>query len=111
MSIEPPEHFHLEERDDDGRTVLALRGELDLATVEPVRVRLDALCAARTPVLLDLDGLEFMDSTGIRLVLRAVQERDRAGWDFTVTRGSPTVRRLFRSARIEDRLPYPEVSA
>jgi anti-sigma B factor antagonist len=110
MSIEPSEHFELEERDGDGRALLILRGELDLATVEPVRARLDALRAERKPVLLDLDRLEFMDSTGIRLVLQGVQERDRSGWDFTVTRGSATVRRLFRAARIEDRLPYPEGS-
>jgi anti-sigma B factor antagonist len=110
MSIDSPDHFRLEERPGDGRTVLALLGELDLATVEPVRVRLDALRAERTPVLLDLDGLEFMDSTGIRLVLQAVQERDRTGWDFTLTRGSGPVRRLFRAAAIEDRLPYAEGS-
>jgi anti-sigma B factor antagonist len=110
MSIDSPDHFRLDERAGEDRTVLALHGELDLATVEPVRVRLDALRAGRTPVLLDLDGLEFMDSTGIRLVLQAAQDRDRTGWDFTLTRGSGAVRRLFRAAAIEDRLPFAEAS-
>src|SRR3954471_24990250 len=108
MPIEPTEPFRLEERRDGDRTVLAVYGELDLATVDAVRARLDALQAERRPVVLDVDGLEFMDSTGIRLVLQAVQDAERSGWKFTVTRGSRAVRRVFEAAAIQDRLPYPE---
>jgi anti-sigma B factor antagonist len=106
MPIEPREPLRLEERRTGVRTVLALHGELDLATVDPVRARLDALQAERRAVVLDLDGLEFMDSTGIRLVLQAAQDRERTGWDFTLTRGSAAVQRLFAAAAITDRLPY-----
>lgn len=96
----------MEERRNGDRTVLAVLGELDLATVDGVRARLDALRAERRPVVLDLDGLEFMDSTGIRLVLQAAQDGAQTGWDFTITRGSSAVRRVFQAAKIEDRLPY-----
>jgi anti-sigma B factor antagonist len=106
MDIEPQEPFRLEERRTGDRTVLAVSGELDLATVDDVRARLDALQSERRAVLLDLDGLEFMDSTGIRLVLQAAQDADRTGWDFSVTRGSRAVRRVFEAASIHDRLPY-----
>jgi anti-sigma B factor antagonist len=106
MPNDPQETLRLEERRDGDRTVLALHGELDLATVDEVRARLDALRAERTPVVLDLDGLEFMDSTGIRLVLQAAQDGAGTGWDFAITRGSYAVRRVFEAARIEDRLPY-----
>jgi anti-anti-sigma factor len=108
MPTEPQEPFRLDERRNGERTVLAVHGELDLATVDDVRARLDALQAERRPVVLDLDGLEFMDSTGIRLVLQAVQDAERSGWEFTVTRGSRAVRRVFKAAAIHDRLPYPE---
>ena len=108
MHTEPGEPFRLEERRIGDRTVLAVHGELDLATVDDVRARLDALQAERSPVVLDLDGLAFMDSTGIRLVLQAVQDAERSGWDFFVTRGSRAVRRLFEAAAIQDRLPYTE---
>jgi anti-sigma B factor antagonist len=108
MHIEPREPFRLEERRTGDRTVLAVHGELDLATVDDVRVRLDALQAERRSVVLDLDGLAFMDSTGIRLVLQAAQDAERAGWDFHVTRGSRAVRRVFEAAAIQDRLPYAE---
>jgi anti-anti-sigma factor len=106
MHTDPRESLRLEERRNGDRTVLAVHGELDLATVDGVHARLDALQAERRPVVLDLDALEFLDSTGIRLVLQAAQDAERTGWDFTVTRGSHAVRRVFEAAQIHDRLPY-----
>jgi anti-sigma B factor antagonist len=57
----------LETRRDHGRAVLTLRGELDLATVP--KLRQAALAELATPrvstLVLDLDGLTFLDSTGI----------------------------------------------
>jgi anti-anti-sigma regulatory factor len=47
-----------------------------------------------------------MDSTGIRLVLQAAQDGAQTGWDFSITRGSYAVRRVFEAAKIKDRLPY-----
>src|ERR671928_215516 len=52
MSIEPPEPFRVDERRDGDRHVLVLHGELDLATIDDVRARLDALQAERRPGLL-----------------------------------------------------------
>jgi anti-sigma B factor antagonist len=106
MGDEQTDSFEVIERAEGDRAWITLRGELDLATVDEVRDRLDALRAAGRPVVLDLDHLTFMDSTGIRLVLEAVRHSDRDGWRFEVTRGSTSVRRIFASARIDDRLPY-----
>ena len=106
MRDDLPDSFEISERVRGERTVLALHGELDLATVDPVRDRLEALRAEGRPVVLDLDGLAFMDSTGIRLVIECVHHRERDGWEFHVTRGSDPVRRVFAAARIDDRLPY-----
>jgi anti-anti-sigma factor len=106
MSIDSPEPFRMDERRDGERSVLALAGELDLATIDDVRARLDALQAERRAVVLDLDGLTFMDSTGIRLVLQAAQDAERTGWDFSITRGSAPVQRVFEAAGLEDRLPF-----
>lgn len=96
----------MEERRSGDLTVLAVHGELDLASVGGVRERIDALRAEGRPVLLDLDGLSFMDSTGIRLILQAVEDGRGSGWRFTVTRGSDAVRRVLRAARLDDRLPF-----
>ncbi len=98
--------FEMGEHRQDGNTVLALSGELDFGTVAQVQQRLAELRDARTPVVLDLDGLTFMDSTGIRLVLTACEDARNAGWSFTVTRGSERVRRVLEAAQVIDRLPY-----
>jgi anti-sigma B factor antagonist len=58
------------ERDERGTCRLTLRGELDLWTAE----RLErALADAGDDVLLDLRGLTFMDSTGVRVLLEAAE--------------------------------------
>jgi anti-anti-sigma factor len=58
---------------EDAPWVLCLAGELDLATVGTVRARLREL--DDQPVVLDLSGLTFTDSTGLAFLL---QERFRA---------------------------------
>jgi anti-sigma B factor antagonist len=53
-----------------GATRLVLRGELDLATAPRLE---HALAEAGEGVLLDLRGLTFMDSTGVRALLEAAE--------------------------------------
>jgi anti-sigma B factor antagonist len=104
------ELFEMTERRADGTTVVALRGELDFGTVTPVQQRLAELRDQVEATLLDLDGLTFMDSTGIRLVLTACQDAERTGWSFRVTRGSERVRHVLEAAQVIDRLPYDDAA-
>jgi anti-anti-sigma factor len=62
-------------RDERGTCRLTLRGELDLGTAEQLE---RALADAGDDVVLDLRGLTFMDSTGVRALLQAA-ERQRPG--------------------------------
>ena len=105
MSEEPVSEFGIEEQRRGGTVVLALRGELDLVSAEQVAARLDALRAAGEPVLLDLDALDFMDSSGLRMVLNAAEASDSSGWGFSLTHGPEQVQRLFESTRVTERLP------
>jgi len=54
----------------------------------------------------DLRAVTFLDTSGMRLVVEAVHELDRAGVPFAVVRGGPEVQRLFNLARLDDRLPF-----
>ena len=56
--------------DPRGGERVALRGELDLATAGRLE---GALSEASSPVVLDLTGLTFMDSTGVRVLLEAAE--------------------------------------
>lgn len=53
------------------RVVVAARGELDLATAPELEASLLPPLEAGEPVALDLRGLEFMDSTGVRVIVAA----------------------------------------
>lgn len=103
--------FEMRERPTDDATVLVLMGELDFGTVGQVEQRLAELRDLGAPVVLDLDGLTFMDSTGIRLVLTACEDARDHGWSFRVTRGSERVRRVLEAAQVIDRLPYHDPTA
>lgn len=62
---------------DDGIRVIAVRGELDLSTAPELEGPLDeAITAGDTSVLVDLSECEFIDSTGIALIVRAWQRLD-----------------------------------
>jgi anti-anti-sigma factor len=105
MSNEQIIPFSIEERRLNGTLVLTLYGELDLVSAAEVGARLDALRSAGEPVLLDLDELDFMDSSGLRMVLNAAEARDAEGWQFSLTHGPGQVQRLFESTCVTHRLP------
>jgi anti-anti-sigma factor len=105
MSDEPISEFSIEERRRNGTVLLTVRGELDLASADEVANRLDDLRDAGEPVLLDLDELDFMDSSGLRMVLNAAEASNATGWQFTLTAGPEQVQRLFESTRVTERLP------
>jgi anti-anti-sigma factor len=56
-------------------------------------------------VLVDLDELEFIDISGLRVLLKAADAASCDGSAFTVTRGSPAVRRLFALVHVDGQLP------
>jgi anti-anti-sigma factor len=63
---------------DDGVRVVAVRGELDLGTAADLERPLeDAVSSGDASVLIDLSECEFIDSTGIALIVRAWQRLDQ----------------------------------
>jgi anti-anti-sigma factor len=65
---------------DDGVLVVAVRGELDLSSASDLEGPLeDAIAPGDSSVLIDLSECEFIDSTGIALIVRAWQRLDRTG--------------------------------
>lgn len=102
--------FRIEEsRDGDGALRLTVHGELDLTVAGQLDARLHALRSAGARVRLDLSKLEFIDSSGIRVVTVAALEGRRDGWDLELVRDLPaTVRRPFELLGMESALwPAP----
>jgi anti-anti-sigma factor len=64
---------------DDGVRTIAVRGELDLSTASDLEGPLEeAVSSGDASLLVDLSECEFIDSTGIALIVRAWQRLDRA---------------------------------
>jgi anti-anti-sigma factor len=80
----------------NGVIVVALSGELDAAAYDEVDVQIERIDAAAPEAFaLDLRGLRFMDSSGVRIVIRERERVTNRGGRFAVVRGSELVDRLF----------------
>lgn len=84
---------------DGGADVVALAGELDLASAQAVERELGRLAHdGDRPLVVDLAELTFIDSTGVRLLLSATRARDGG---LVVRRPPPRVRRVLQLAGVE----------
>lgn len=84
-------------RDRQDATVLAVSGELDLASsphLWQALDRLDPTAPGRT--ILDLAELQFIDVTGLRVLLRARERVLMAGGNLTLINVGGGVRRLLK---------------
>jgi anti-sigma B factor antagonist len=83
-------------------------GELDLSGAAVLEAELDRLVEdpELVAVVLDMRGLEFMDSSGLRLVVMADMRARDAGRRFVLVRGDETVHRVFEITRMSERLDF-----
>jgi anti-anti-sigma factor len=107
-----PTYFEIVESRAGERQRLSLRGELDLVSTRELEDRLTRLRAKREPVQLDLSQLEFIDSTGLHLLIRTVASARSTGWRFEIEpQVSQPVRRLFKLVHFDPFQDRGEASA
>ena len=83
---------------------VVLDGELDISTYEDARARLaEAERAAPELLVVDLAGLRFVDSTGVRLILSADERARQAGRRLALRLGDGPARRVFAALGLVDR--------
>jgi anti-sigma B factor antagonist len=85
---------------------VTLTGELDFATAFDVEMRLEQAVARADRVVVDLSGLEFIDSTGIRALLEAHRAARLNGVELELLPGPEAVQRTFSVAGLLDELPF-----
>lgn len=84
---------------------LSLYGELDIAAATDLEAALEEVEHDRPErILLDLRGLTFLDSTGLRTLLAADTRAREAGRRLTILQGPDAVRRVFEITGLEERL-------
>jgi anti-anti-sigma factor len=85
--------------------VIRASGEFDSSTAELLRSPLQAARADGVTTLVDLRGVSFIDSAGLRVLLEAARASDRHEWPWFIVRPSPAVLRLVELSRTAPRLP------
>lgn len=92
----------------DGVRVIAVRGELDLGTAPDLEDPLDAALAdGGAPILIDLSQCEFIDSTGLALIVRTWQQlggKDGGG-RLAVCSHNDQVRRVLDVSGLDQSIP------
>jgi anti-anti-sigma factor len=95
-----------------GVVTVKLVGELDISSASRVERELKRAEKGEPPALvLDLSGLEFLDSTGLRMIVAADQRAREEGRRFALIRGTEAVQRVFRITFLEERLPFVDDSS
>jgi anti-anti-sigma factor len=104
--------FRVEVQPERERVRVVPHGELDVATVKQLEAQIEELrsrgCAT---IALDLRRLTFMDSTGLRLLLRLNAESRSNGFRFAVIDCEGPVRRLLRLTRVDGQFDYADEAA
>jgi anti-sigma B factor antagonist len=84
--------------------IVAVTGDVDLATVDVLRAQLTSALQRAGKVVLDLREVAFMDTQGLAAVIEAERTSSAAGTPFVVVRAPATVHRLFEMIGLTDRL-------
>jgi anti-anti-sigma factor len=110
-----PVPFEVESEElEDGIRVLTVRGELDMNTAPELEQKLEsALADSTSSIVLDLCECEFIDSTGIALIVRTWQQLDRgAGGNgegrVVLCSQNHQVRRLLKITGVENSISMHE---
>jgi anti-sigma B factor antagonist len=92
----------------DGHAVIAVRGDLDLATADRVVGYVtDVIDRHDGPVSADLGGVAFCDACGLGALVRIAAYADRAGRRLEMTRPSQALVKIMRITGVDQLLLAP----
>jgi anti-anti-sigma factor len=95
--------FWIEDRPEEtGRIRIGLVGELDIAGADQLQQHLRAVAQRGTPLVLDLRRLQFIDSSGLGELVRAVTDARREGRTLEIDETlSPQVRQVIELLELQ----------
>lgn len=98
-----PTEFDVFEESLDERThLINVRGEIHVSTAPQFSERLnEAIAGGKTAVVLDLTEVEFIDSTGLSVLLNGLRRVIRRQGAMALVCANPTVLRLFQITRLD----------
>jgi anti-anti-sigma factor len=107
MRATRPAHFRVQDIVCNGRHTLVLTGELDMAAADYLHAAVYCLRPdGISGLALNLSELTFIDATGLRAVLAVHALCEHRGYEFSVTRPTGQVQRLFEVTGLADGLSF-----
>ena len=102
MSFGAAQFSLAEEQADESTRVITVSGEIHVTTAPEFSQRLnDAIAAGTRGVVIDMSGVEFIDSTGLSVLLNGLRRVTRADGRLALVVTNPTVLRLFEITKLD----------
>ena len=99
--IKTPYHYEVKGR--EGLLMIRLYGEVDHHSARPLREELDRLILQKQPrrLVLDLSAIEFMDSSGLGLLMGRLRLMQELRGVMVLENPNPRIRKILRLAGME----------
>lgn len=85
----------------EGSTVVVFEGDIDLSTSPDARKILLDCVGKGKPVIADLSGLNYIDSSGVASLIEALQGSKQAGQGFALANVSDSAMRVLQLANLD----------
>ena len=92
-------------RNEDGVVIAAITGEIDISTVARLRERLYELADNGGTLIVDLNRVEFIDSTGLGALVGTARRVAEHGGSLYAVCAQPQPRRLLWVTGVDKRIP------
>jgi anti-sigma B factor antagonist len=105
--MDEPERFHVEVEQHDAGATITVHGEIDIATIRAItRARDKALANRPGTVVIDLRGVGFIDSSGLKFLLETARLCRGAEWKLQLLRPAADTMKLFQLTGADKHLPF-----
>jgi len=91
-----------------GVTLITLTGRMDVAGAAEIDVRFSALTSGNRAVVVDMGGVEFMASMGLRTLIVAAKSVASKRGKMVLYRPAPMVREVIITSGVENLLPMTD---
>jgi anti-anti-sigma factor len=99
--------FAVERSDGEDRIVVAVRGDVDLGTVDALSQALEQATRGGGQVVIDMTDVTFLDSTGVRVLVEAYRSAQRSGGALYVRGARHWVARVLEVTGVARLLTMP----
>ncbi len=96
----------LSSREVGDRTVVEVGGEVDVYTAPKLDAELTSLVGSgKSVIVVDFSGVEFLDSTGLGVLVKALKHVKEAGGSLSVVATSERIIKVFRITGLDAAIP------